>query len=145
MAKRKDIRNHNKNRYRSNFERSVAANLLKRSVKFDYEPHKICYWKKISSAKCRDCGSKEVYEKHSYLPDFFIPSTKIYVEAKGKFTSVNRTKMLEVIRSNPKLDIRMLFMKDNWITKSHKNKYSEWCEKNGIEYAFMQIPDEWCK
>lgn len=133
-----------RNKYRSNFERSIAANLRKRGVKFQFEPHKLCYWKKKTGGVCRVCGAKDVFTKHKYLPDFLL-SNGVYIEAKGKFTAPNRTKMLAVRDSNPKLDIRMLFMKDNWITTKHKHRYSDWCEKNGFEFAFMKVPEEWTK
>jgi hypothetical protein len=134
--------NTNKCNYKSQFERGIAANLTKRSIKFEYEPHKITYWLKTRCAKCKNCGSKDVFEKHSYTPDFIL-SNGIVIEAKGKFTSENRTKMLSVIESNPELDIRMLFMKDNWLTKNHGHRYSDWCEKHGIPYAFLKVPQEW--
>lgn len=133
-----------KNKYRSNFERSIAANLRKRGVKFKFEPHKICYWKKKFGGVCRDCKSKNVMTKHKYLPDFLLPNG-VYIEAKGKFTAPNRTKMLAIKASNPNLDIRMLFMKDNWLTSKHKHRYSDWCEKNKFKYAFLKVPQGWLK
>jgi len=130
--------------FRSNFERSVACNLRKRGIKFKYEPFKMVYYLKKRGGYCRNCGSKDVTEKHYYTPDFVL-GNGVIIEAKGRFTSAQRTKMREVVAANPDKDVRMLFMKNNWITKKKKHKYSDWCEKNGIKYAFMKVPKEWAK
>lgn len=102
------------------------------------------YYLKKRGGYCRNCGSKDVTEKHYYTPDFVL-GNGVIIEAKGRFTSAQRTKMREVVAANPDKDVRMLFMKNNWITKKKKHKYSDWCEKNGIKYAFMKVPKEWAK
>jgi hypothetical protein len=54
--------------------------------------------------------------------------------------------MAAVIEQNPDLDIRMLFMRNNPITKTSKTKYSDWCDKRGIKYhisANGSVPEEW--
>ena len=43
----------------------------------------------------------------TYTPDFYFPSTNVYVEAKGKFDKNDRVKMLLVKEQNPDLDIRL--------------------------------------
>jgi hypothetical protein len=130
--------------YKSKFEKSVGANLTKRGIKFTYEPFKMCYYLKKRGGFCKNCGSKDVAEKHHYTPDFVL-ANGIIIEAKGHFTAPMRTKMREVIAANPDKDVRMLFMRDNWLTKKKKHKYSEWCEKNNIKYAFVKVPQEWAK
>lgn len=137
--------NKNRPRYRSSFERNIAGDLRRRGVKFKYEPYKIVYWKKIRQAKCIECGCKDIVERHTYLPDFLLNKNNILIEAKGKFTSPMRSKMLAVKESNPELDIRFLFMRNNWLTKKHLERYSDWCEKHSFDYAFMKVPDEWIK
>jgi len=144
-SRRRDIKNPNKPKYKGSFEPGVARNLTKRGIAFDYEPHAIVYWKKLPNSKCNHCGSKEVHERHRYTPDFYLKDYGLYIETKGKFTSTMRTKMLAVKESNPELNIKFLFMKDNWITKNHKHRYSDWCEQNGFDYAFMKVPDEWLR
>lgn len=81
-----------------------------------------------------------------YLPDFVITTVDgrtIYLETKGWFRPRDRQKMLSVKRNNPHLDIRLVFMKDNKISKSSKTKYSDWCEKHGFIYSVGSIPAEW--
>lgn len=84
---------------------------------------------------------------HKYKPDFILPNG-IIVEAKGRFTPADRKKMSLVIEQNPDLDIRLLFMLDNTLTKHSKTTYSAWCEKRGIKCFVSregEIPDEWLK
>lgn len=80
---------------------------------------------------------------HQYTPDVVLPNG-IHVEIKGRFTGEARTKMIAVKKCNPDVDIRFLFQRDDWCTKNHKMRYSEWCEKNGFDYAIGEvIPSEW--
>lgn len=81
-----------------------------------------------------------------YIPDFIITrrdGTVLYIEAKGWFRSEDRAKMLAVVRDNPSLDIRMLFGKDNLISKGSSTRYSEWCIRHSIPYAIGKVPKEW--
>lgn len=51
-----------------------------------------------------------------------------------------------VINQHPDKDIRMLFMRDNYIYKGSKTKYSDWCKAHGIKYhvsAHGTVPEEW--
>lgn len=83
--------------------------------------------------------------KHIYTPDFLLPNG-IYVEAKGNFDRNSRSKMALVIEQHPDKDIRMLFMRNNYISKKSKTKYSDWCEIRNIKYhvsAMGNIPEEW--
>lgn len=134
------VKNPNKPRYRSKFEKSFAANLTKRGIKFEFEPYKINYFIK-KCGKCLNCGSKEVAEKHSYTPDFKIG--EMLIETKGRLTATNRTKMQAVRENNPKLDIRFVFMYNNYLTKSKTTRYSDWCDKYGFKYDYMKMPQSW--
>lgn len=83
-----------------------------------------------------------------YNPDFtivFPNGKKRYIESKGYFRPTDRTKMLAVKRFDPTLDIRMVFAKDNTLSKNSKTRYSDWCKKNGFPYAIGQIPKGWMK
>lgn len=102
---------------RSGFERSVAKLFKSFGIKFLYEPDTFPY-----------------VIQRKYTPDFKIGKGKkaIYVETKGLFTSADRTKMKLVKEQNPELDIRMWFMRDNYLTKRKKQTYSGWAEKNGF-------------
>lgn len=116
---------------KSGFEKKVAAYLESKKVPFEYETLRVPF---VVPAK-----------KRTYNPDFMLPNGVI-VEAKGKLDRDVREKMALVIEQNPHLDIRMLFMRDNKITKQSKTRYSDWCTKRGIKYAVSEqghIPDAW--
>lgn len=118
---------------KSGYEKKVAAYLTSKKVPFEYETMRVPF---VVPAK-----------KRTYNPDFMLPN-KIIVEAKGNLDRLAREKMALVIEQNPHLDIRMLFMRDNKITKASKTRYSDWCEKRGIKYAvneYGHIPEEWLK
>lgn len=118
---------------KSLFEKKVAKCLNDNKVPFEYESMKVQY---VVPAK-----------KRTYSPDFILPNG-IIVEAKGKLDRAVREKMALVIEQNPHLDIRLLFMRDNKITRTSKTRYSDWCEKRGIKYAIDEqgrIPKEWIK
>ena len=105
------------NKYRSRYEANIAKDLKAKGIKFEYETVKIPF----------------------YL-------SKKGIEAKGRFVSSDRTKMKQVVKENPSLDIRMLFMRDQWCTKLKKKRYSDWCNDHGIKYAFgISLPKEWLR
>lgn len=134
--------------FRSRFESRIAAWLKKIGLSFLYEPIKIPY---------------VVPEKHrTYTPDFIIDPNnrrriknvhtlkdlegKIIIETKGRLTTSDRNKMLYVKKANPSLDIRFIFMYDNFIRKGSNTRYSDWCEKHGFEYYIGEdIPKSWFK
>lgn len=129
---------------RSKFEGNVADMLRREGVAFDYEPFNLEYYSKVRSGVCDECGGSTVYHKRRYLPDFWIPKHDVVVEAKGKFTSANRTKMLDVIRDWPEIEFIMWFMADNKLTKKSTTRYSDWCKKHGITYHVgLKEKPEW--
>lgn len=116
---------------RSGLEKKVATFLDSKKVKYEYEKHVMEYVVPQS--------------KHKYTPDFVLPNN-IVIECKGRFTAADRKKMSLVMEQNPDVDVRMLFMVDNPISKGSKTLYSTWCEKRGIKYAVSragEIPEEW--
>ena len=116
--------------YRSKFELALAKNLIDKKIKFEYEKHKITFVPKI----------------RTYTPDFYIPETNIYIEAKGEFDKADRVKMALIKQQHKKLDIRMVFMNArNRIYKGSKTTYADWCLKNGYRWAEGSIPMEWLK
>ena len=83
--------------------------------------------------------------EHTYIPDFKL-SNGIYVEAKGVFNAIQRKKLINILDSNPDKDIRILLMRDNYINRGSKTKYSDWCVKRGIKYHVSSsghVPEEW--
>jgi hypothetical protein len=121
--------------YRSWFEVDIAIDALAKGVEFDYEKEHIIW--------------REPEKLRKYKPDFFVRRKKdgslLIVEAKGRWTADDRKKMCYVTEQNPSLDIRLLFERDNTLSKSPKSKkYSEWCDRKGLKYAIGRaIPEEW--
>lgn len=133
MARSRWKRAHNGLTLRSGFEERTAKYLDGKKVKYEYETVTIDYVVPEST--------------HKYKPDFILPNG-IIVEAKGRFTPQDRKKMSLVIEQNPDMDIRLLFMLDNTLSKASKTTYSMWCEKRGIKCHVSkngEIPDEWIK
>lgn len=85
--------------------------------------------------------------EHGYIPDLvvtFRDGRKMYIEAKGYFRPEDQIKMRAVKNTNPELDIRMIFPKDNKLSKRHVMRYSDWCTKYGIPYHVgLEVPKEW--
>lgn len=115
--------------YQSQLEARIALQLAKGMKSVEYETTKLTY---VITKK--------------YVPDFIVTTKKgktIYVETKGWLKMEDRVKMRAVRDSNPDLDIRFIFDKNNKISSKGKMKYSEWCEKNGFLYAIKEVPKEW--
>lgn len=133
MARSRWKRDHKGLTLRSGFEQKTAEYLDVKKIKYEYETLKVKYMVPESS--------------HSYTPDFVLPNG-IIIECKGRWTPQDRKKMSLVIEQNPDLDIRLLFMLDNTLTKKSKTTYSLWCEKRGIVCHVSkdgEIPQTWTK
>ena len=98
MSKRSNQYGKRSGKFRSNFERTVAEDLDKRKIEYEFEPYTIPY---IIPAKDR-----------TYLPDFILPNG-VVIECKGWFNVADRQKMLYVKECNPDLDIRFVLMSPN--------------------------------
>jgi hypothetical protein len=131
------------NNYRSGFEARIGKQLDEAGVEYLFEEVVIEYNQFQHNCFCSECHSDLVFKERDYLTDFYLKKKKMYLETKGKFTSQDRTKMLAIINGHPELDIRMVFMRDNWITKKKKAKYSDWCNRHNIKYAIGKVPEEW--
>lgn len=136
--------------YRSNFEWRIAEYLKNNKVKFDYESESVAYVRPVRKAECNACGSTDVGASFIYTPDFVL-ANGVYIEAKGRFVSRDRTKLIAVLTSNNVLtrdNFRLLFMADNYTTSRKIERYSEWATRNGIichvSYA-GQVPKGWLK
>ena len=84
--------------------------------------------------------------EHVYVPDFiltFKDGRKIYLEAKGYFDALDRRKLMAVKKTDPSLDIRLVFMNDNKVHKASNMRYSDWCNKYGFPFCVKEIPKEW--
>ena len=133
--------------YKSNYEFKIAKQMEESGVAFSYEPERIQYTYPVKNGVCENCGSVAVGRRASYTPDFWLPVSQLWVEAKGKWDSQGRTKIMAVLNTSGAITLenfRMLFMYNNWITKKHKITYMDWCEKNEIIAAVGKaIPKEW--
>jgi len=119
------IKRHN---FRSDYELTVAKKLAEAGIKYEYETQKFTYQPKPKI----------------YTPDFYLPEQDIHIECKGFFKPADRQKMLLVIKDNPFLDIRMVFLRaSNKLNRSSKTTYGAWCDKHGILWADGMIPLEW--
>lgn len=103
--------------------------LEKANVPFTYEEDVLLY--------------VEPAQQRRYTPDINLDD-QIIVEVKGRWTAQDRRKMSLVIEQHPEKDIRMLFARDNTISKNSRTKYSTWCDKRNIKYAIgTEVPTEW--
>ena len=126
MRKKRKKRSSPTSKYRSGFEQTLANQLQRSGVAFEYETVKLEY-QKIAT----------------YTPDFILPNG-IIIEAKGVWTVEDRTKHLLVREQHPHLDIRLVFMNaSNKIRKGSDTTYARWCEKKNITYANKTIPKSW--
>ena len=126
MRKKRKKRSSPTSKYRSGFEQTLANQLQRSGVAFEYETIKLEY-RKIAT----------------YTPDFILPNG-IIIEAKGLWTVEDRTKHVLIRQQHPHLDIRLVFMNAyNKIRKGSNTTYARWCEKKNIIYANKQIPKSW--
>ena len=126
MRKKRKKRSSPTSKYRSGFEQTLANQLQRSGVAFEYETIKLEY-QKIAT----------------YTPDFILPNG-IIIEAKGVWTVEDRKKHLLVREQHPHLDIRLVFMNaSNKIRKGSDTTYAKWCEKKNILYANKTIPKSW--
>jgi len=117
-------------KFRSGFEVTIDAQLKHSGVSYEYESELLKY--------TREC---------TYKPDFILDlgSHKIYLEAKGFFKSSDRTKLLRVLKENPGIDLRLIFMQNNKLSKTSNTTYSQWADTHGIPWCLKEIPKEWLK
>ena len=114
-------------KFRSNLEKNIADLLTGLGVSYEYESEKLSYT-----------------IEHNYTPDFVLPNYT-YLEAKGYWAPEDRRKILAVKKSNPDVDIRMVFQSPyNTISKKSKTTYAKWCERHDIPWSsYQEIPIEW--
>lgn len=154
--------------YRSRYEQRIADWLTAYKIPFEYETQKFVYYRPhtglaiidpsalfaISGAHLEPLDGDvtcygTVYVKHIYTTDFWLPEQGINLEAKGRFTSADRSKILKVLENNPDdIDLRLVLMRNQRLNKRSNTMYSDWCEKHGIKYVVSvdgEIPLEWLK
>ena len=114
--------------YRSGLEEDIAAYLESKGIQYEYEKHRIP-WVDLKN--------------RNYTPDFLLWNG-IIVETKGRFTSEDRRKHLEVRKQHPHLDIRFVFSNSrSKLYKGAVSSYADWCKRHNFVYADKTIPEEW--
>jgi hypothetical protein len=112
--------------FKSSFERTLDLQLRTSGLEYTYEKVKLPY---ILS--------------YNYIPDFFIPSRNIYIEAKGYLRQTDQVKMRAVKRQHPDLDIRFVFMDAQKKVPYTKSTHAQWAERQGYPWAEGTIPEDW--
>lgn len=140
---------------RSKFEEKIAKQMDDAGVNYEYEQSTYTYNKKVRSAECGDCRSKDVYQLHRYTVDFDVyvghaATFGFHIETKGIFSPSDRAKMLLMKEQHPKVEIRLVFQRDNKIPvrgkqprKKKPTSYTEWAKFHGFKYAVGEVPKEW--
>jgi hypothetical protein len=123
-----------KHGYKSGLELTVADQIKSTEYDLKYETEILKYIVPERAAK--------------YTPDFVFTKRNgelMFVETKGRWTSVDRLKMKHVLASNPGVDIRMVFQNPNQkISKASNTTYEAYALKLGIKHvAKKDIPAEW--
>ena len=124
------------------FEVGLAKQLYAAKISFKYETMTLEYRDHTPFGECGSCGSNDVYVVRTYTPDFIL-GNGIVIEAKGKLDAKTRKKLLSVKRSNPDLDLHLVFMKDNKISRNSKTRYSGWAIQHGFTYSVGTIDTAW--
>ena len=121
LKNKKDIK------FRSKLEENIANLLEGLGVSYEYESEKLGYT-----------------IEHTYTPDFVLPNYT-YIEAKGYWSPSDRRKILNVLKANPEIDLRMVFQSPyNTISKKSKTTYAQWCDRHDIPWtSYQDIPIEW--
>ena len=114
-------------KFRSGLEEQVANLLSELGITYGYESEKLGYT-----------------IEHTYTPDFVLPNYT-YLETKGYWSPSDRRKILNVLKANPEIDLRMVFQSPyNKINKNSKTTYAMWCERHDIPWSsYHNIPLEW--
>lgn len=100
------------------------ASLLKRKgIKYEYESCAIPY-----------------ILKGTYKPDWKV-GKGLFLETKGKFDYRERRKLLAVVNQNPDKEIRVVFQRNNKISRASSTTYGDWCDKHDIKWSvFPELP-----
>lgn len=129
---------------RSGLEREIHEQLTKSGIKFEYEPYKIPYRRRVVMGVCGKCGEFNVYQRQNYLPDFVLENG-VVIEVKGRLTARDRSKLLAVKSQHPEIDLRIIFGANNKLNKNKPKRYMNWASENNIKAAIKMIPESWLR
>ena len=133
--------------FRSLYEENIGQWLKENKITYEYEAKKFEYHEALlkNRAKCRDCGSTNLVSYAWYTPDFFV-GNHLIIEAKGRFTAADRRKILAVRECIPELNEKlvMMFMRNNKLNRRANSKYTDWCDKHGVDYTVgTELKEDW--
>ena len=115
---------------RSRLEANVLVDLHERGVPFEYESRKLGY-----------------VTEHTYTPDIILlgeNGTEILIEVKGHFTPADRSKLLQVRRTHPQVDLRLLFQSgEPKLSRRSRTTYGGWCNQHEFQWAEGRVPALW--
>ena len=132
-------------KFRSRSEKRVADHLRAQDIAYRYEKTRIYYRQAKGSMYCPNCGEVPGFITKKYLPDFEL-SNGVFIEVKGRFTSIDRNKLKAVKKYHPELNICLLFDNDRVVEGSRNRiRYGEWANANGFPWAVRDVPEEWLK
>lgn len=87
---------------------------------------------------------------YTYTPDFRVltpnesdEALAYFIETKGYFRPEDRRTLKAVREQNKAIDLRILFQRDQKLYKRGRDKYSDWAEREGFEYAVQKVPNNW--
>ena len=116
--------------FRSGIELAIARSLSSKNVSYEYEKTKLTY----------------IPKPRTYVPDFYLPEQKMFIEVKGYFDKGDRVKMQLIKEQFPDHDIRIVFQNArNKIYKGSKTTYGAWADRHGFIWAEGSVPEEWLK
>lgn len=129
---------------RSGFEAKIYIDLTEEGVEFEYEKESYDLWlpERRGRYRCLTCSDDGVAKRSVYTPDFFLKNG-IVIETKGRFTALDRKKAVAMKTQWPNVDYRLVFMRDNTLTRSSRTRYTEWSDKQGIPAAVGRVPRSW--
>lgn len=115
--------------FRSGLEASIAAQLDRAGVPYEFEKLVVRYLKMPPPAR--------------YTPDFKLPNG-IIIETKGRFLTADRQKHKWIKQQHPDLDVRFVFSRAaTRISKTSQTSYAQWCEEYGFQWHDKVIPQSW--
>lgn len=130
----------NGDKCRSRYERDIVQHAIDLELPYEYEPITLGYQSSIVKGACTACGAagRAVVQRRTYTPDLVLPNG-IVVEIKGKFDASKRNLMRQLVRCNPDVDIRFIFMRDNRFgAAKNRKRYSDWARALGV--TCVEVP-----
>lgn len=131
----------NGDKCRSRYERDIVQHAIDLGLPYAYESVVLEYETAIVKGTCKACGAtgRDVVQRRTYTPDIVLPNG-IVVEIKGKFDASKRNLMRQLVRCNPDVDIRFIFMRDNRFGQAKTRKrYSDWARAQGVQCVEVPV------